>query len=51
MLQCLCSTRALQRVEVHKLSEEICCGGILHFYGPDTVLNVLCLQKPSMRCC
>lgn len=50
MLQCLCSTRALQRIEVQKLSEEICRSWILHFYGRDTVLYILCLQRPSMGC-
>ena len=50
MLQCLCSTWALQRIKVQQLSEEISCSWILHFYGPDTVLQILCLQKPSTRC-
>ena len=35
---------------MQKLSEEICCGWKLHFYGPHTVLQILCLQKPSPRC-
>lgn len=38
-------------MEVQKLSEEICCDWMLHFYGLDAVLYILCLQGPSMRCC
>ena len=49
MLQCLRSTWACQRVQVQKLSKELCCSWVLGFYRPDAVLHVLCLQKSSAR--